>query len=295
MTRDDTDSKKVKAVTKISSPITDDDLHSFFDNELDPSRRQSVLYRLAASPADAARIEDWRLQNEALRAAFADILTEPVPASLSARLARDLVKDPIRTSGTVGSPTSKLASRQGIGPMTSIGLAFAAGVATTIAASFFSEHFTTRDLSLSQVETGEPIARRSAEPSVDRTLRAATPIEALPAGIRPDVTRTTELLVVPNLADAGLRLAGIRPGSNSPGFPLCVHYLTVAAVEVTLCVDNTHSRPSTTGSEQTDSSRSTIEWHQKGAKYSMASSSGANDLAALAERARTEIEMFASR
>jgi anti-sigma factor RsiW len=282
-------------VTGTLPPIDDADLHSFVDNELDPARKQSILSRLAASPADAARAEAWRRQNDALRAAFADILTEPAPPSLSPRFGNDRAESPSQTSGAVGSPASKSIFRRESVTMAGIGLAFAAGVAAAFAASLLSERFDVRTYFRFDREMRGLIARRADEPFVDRTLRAVAPIESLPAGPRPDFGQSADLLIVPNLSDAGLRLAGIRPGSSSPGLPLCLLYLTTGEVEVTLCVDTMQSQNAMTRRDERDLAQPTISWRQKGARYSLTSTLADKDLAALAERARTEIDKFALR
>lgn len=267
-------------------PIDESDLHSFVDNELDPSRKQSILSRLTASPADAARVETWRRQNDALRAAFADILAEPAPPLLSPR--SDL-------PGAAGSQASKGIFRREPVAMAGIGLAFAAGVAAAFAASLFIDRSDVRKLFRFDREMRGSIARGSDEPFVDRTLRSVAPIESLPAGPRPDFGQSADLLIVPNLSDAGLRLAGIRPGSGSPGLPLCLLYLTAGEVEVTLCVDTMQSQTAMTRRDERDLSQPTISWRQKGARYSLTSTLSDNELAAVAERARTEIDKFAAR
>jgi anti-sigma factor RsiW len=73
-------------------PVTEDELHAYHDGELPPERREDVARWLAAHPADAARLLAWRRDEDALRARFADVLDEPVPA----RLAVDRLRRPQR-------------------------------------------------------------------------------------------------------------------------------------------------------------------------------------------------------
>ncbi len=63
-------------------PVQEDELHAFVDNRLSPARHAEIERLLAQDPALRQRVEDWRRQNEALRAAFAFKTREPVPRSL---------------------------------------------------------------------------------------------------------------------------------------------------------------------------------------------------------------------
>src|SRR6202045_3929571 len=62
-------------------PVSEAEMHGFVDGDLDRGRREAVQAFLAASPGDAARVETWRRQNEAIRAAFAPVETGPLPWS----------------------------------------------------------------------------------------------------------------------------------------------------------------------------------------------------------------------
>jgi anti-sigma factor RsiW len=68
---------------KGQDPVTEADLHAFLDEEIGAERRAKVVEHLEHKPLDAALVETWRAQNEALRGAFARIAREPVPLSLS--------------------------------------------------------------------------------------------------------------------------------------------------------------------------------------------------------------------
>jgi anti-sigma factor RsiW len=63
-------------------PVQEDELHAYVDDRLDPTRRTEVEAYLRANPVLRRRIEGWRQQTEALRAALAFKLHEPVPSSL---------------------------------------------------------------------------------------------------------------------------------------------------------------------------------------------------------------------
>jgi hypothetical protein len=64
------------------APVSDDELHSFIDGEIDPERRNAVVSFLKASASDTDRVENWRRQVESIRAAFVQVELEPVPLSV---------------------------------------------------------------------------------------------------------------------------------------------------------------------------------------------------------------------
>ncbi len=64
-------------------PISEDDLHAYVDDLLDPARRSSVLRYLEQNHAAAERVAAYVAQRDQLRAAFAPIGLEPVPSALN--------------------------------------------------------------------------------------------------------------------------------------------------------------------------------------------------------------------
>ncbi|MBX6427089.1 MAG: anti-sigma factor [Variibacter sp.] len=60
--------------------VTEDELHALVDGELPEDRRQDVDAWLANHPEDAGRVAAWHRQNELIRARFAGVADEPVPA-----------------------------------------------------------------------------------------------------------------------------------------------------------------------------------------------------------------------
>jgi anti-sigma factor RsiW len=65
-----------------NSPVTEDELHAHVDGELAADRRAAVEAWLASHPDDAARIAGWRMQAEAIRAAYGPIAQQPIPDRL---------------------------------------------------------------------------------------------------------------------------------------------------------------------------------------------------------------------
>src|SRR6516162_6416183 len=62
--------------------VTEAELHAYTDGELDHGRQDAVRCHLAAFPADAARVENWRGQNETIRSAFPPADASQMPRSL---------------------------------------------------------------------------------------------------------------------------------------------------------------------------------------------------------------------
>jgi anti-sigma factor RsiW len=64
-------------------PITEDDLHAYVDDALEPDRRAKVGSYLADHPDVAKRVAGFADQRELIRAALAPIADEPLPAELN--------------------------------------------------------------------------------------------------------------------------------------------------------------------------------------------------------------------
>jgi anti-sigma factor RsiW len=64
-------------------PITEDDLHGYVDQLLEPERRAEVAAYLEAHPDVAKRVAGFSDQREHLRGALAPIADEPLPAELN--------------------------------------------------------------------------------------------------------------------------------------------------------------------------------------------------------------------
>ena len=62
--------------------VTDEELHAYVDGELPADRRAAVEAWLATHADDAGRVAAWRLQADAIRARYADVAEQPIPAKL---------------------------------------------------------------------------------------------------------------------------------------------------------------------------------------------------------------------
>jgi anti-sigma factor RsiW len=81
--------------------VGDEELHAYVDGRLDAARAAEVEAWLAANPEAAERTQVYRAQNRALHAMFDPVLDEPVPARLTATLARPRHALPLRVAAAV--------------------------------------------------------------------------------------------------------------------------------------------------------------------------------------------------
>jgi anti-sigma factor RsiW len=63
-------------------PVTENELHAFVDGALPEARRAEVEAYLATHPDEAARVDAYRRQSEALHLQYDAVLDEPVPERL---------------------------------------------------------------------------------------------------------------------------------------------------------------------------------------------------------------------
>ena len=64
-------------------PISETELNAYVDGEPFPERQALIEAWRAVDLGEAVRVRAWRRQNQALRAAFVRILSEPLPAGLA--------------------------------------------------------------------------------------------------------------------------------------------------------------------------------------------------------------------
>jgi len=85
-------------------PITEDDLHAYVDQALEPERRAEVASYLDDHPDVAARVAGFVAQREQLRGALASIADEPLPAELNlSRIIESRKRRPLRTWGAIAA------------------------------------------------------------------------------------------------------------------------------------------------------------------------------------------------
>jgi anti-sigma factor RsiW len=67
------------------APVTEDMLHAYVDEQLTPAEGAAVERYLSQHPEEAERVTAYRRQREQIKAAFDNVLHEPVPDHVSAR------------------------------------------------------------------------------------------------------------------------------------------------------------------------------------------------------------------
>lgn len=88
-----------------NQPISEDELHAYVDGDIAPGRRLDIALYLARHPVEAARVEVFRAQREAIRALFDDLVDQPVPwrlRSIVRRHARRRTQRRRRTGMVIG-------------------------------------------------------------------------------------------------------------------------------------------------------------------------------------------------
>jgi anti-sigma factor RsiW len=299
-------------------PITDGDLNAYVDGEISPERRDEVEVYLIAEPAQAARIETWRRQNEIIRAAFAKVASEPLPLSHTLALAHPpatrpqpaprraaaphAVEEPIRDVDHAGVSRSEQHSR--IAGVTVA--AFAAGALVTMVAAELSG-MTNGLLSEPSAAVATPVL--GAPPPLDAgKLVASRAIEAYHTYAQ-DIIRPVEIeasqqpfltnwlsrrvgftIEVPDLSGEGLKLLGGRltPGERGPAAFLLYEtnggdriglFIARAATDVTLRLRYIEERPA-----------SAVYWLDGGAAYALVGPAGRDRLMRIARRIVEELE-----
>lgn len=279
-------------------PVTEAELHGFVDGDLEPGRREAVRNFLANSPADAARVQAWRRQNETIRAAFAAVENEPIHLSWPA-------VPPTENSETGGCGASKL--DQAVASLQSwrrwaasfIALAFLAGALLATGGRYALDRLSRSD-DTSATVSGP--TSRSDEALVTRTISAllafAPPPNAKDAAARlapkGAAARRGEAtaLILPNLSARGLKLAGVRVMPSELGEMLCMFYAKSETVDAALCVERSDDSSDTVTRKSGKFPSAAVYWRQNGADYALAGSLTEAELQKLAEEIRAEVEAF---
>lgn len=169
-----------------NTPVTEDEIHAYVDGELPADRREAVATWLASHPEDAAQVDAWRAQADAIRARYAPIATQPIPERL--KLAR-LTRIGRRWSGIAAAAVAAAFLAGGI-----IGW-FARDAAATPPAE--SDIFTADALSAHRLYIGE--------------VRHPIEVGATESHLMPWLSRRIgTTLRAPDLASYGLKLLGGR-------------------------------------------------------------------------------------
>jgi anti-sigma factor RsiW len=261
---------------KGQDPVTEADLHAFLDEEIGPERRAKVVEHLEQKPLDAALVDTWRAQNEALRGAFARIAREPIPLALS-------LSQP-RTGRAPAVPinTRRLdllrAGRQRRVAIVSAA-AFLAGSIAAATGAIFVQHLP----SLFRPEPGlsSTVGRRVATRAAamyrtfanDRT-RPVEVAAAQKAELGRWLSERTGLSLIPDFSSDGLKLIGgrVTPGEfGAAGFLL---YEIVTGERIGILLERAPEDGSADPLRVTAGDRTTLYGRERGTYWAIVGSLG---------------------
>lgn len=271
-------------------PVREEDLHGLVDGELEPGQREALLRYLAEAPADAARIEDWRRQNETIRAAFARVTAETLPFGLALATPRHGLPCKLlpRREALIGKADAglEMGLDGGRRPLQTLWiiLAFVSGLAVALGASQLAGRFADSAMP----DQGLGVAASGDDRLIERTRSAfdtSTRRQSGDLGI-------LGTLIVPNLSGAGLDFSAARIFPGGEGASLCMIYAIKPSTEAVLCVEES-SGVDSTGFEISEMlGLRTISWRQSGARYALTTSLSEDVLRDIAARARAEVAAF---
>jgi hypothetical protein len=176
-----------------------------------------------------------------------------------------------------------------------IGLAFASGVLLTAGADYFINHVGTPDDG--PLASSDPVAGGANEAFATQAISAFRAFDrpAGAAGLSPkDQGPEPELAapILPNLPLDTLKLAGIRAMPGEQGQMLCMFYTRPAAGNLALCVEKTPGPSDAIARLSGNFPSAAISWRQKGANYALAGALPDQELRALADVIRAQVEAF---
>ncbi len=274
----------------IGPPVSEEELHGFVDGVLDHGRAKAVEAFLATSPADAARVQSWRRQNEMIRAAFAALETArpawPSPKTLPARESG---------AGEAGARSRSWRERWFL-PL--IGLAFASGGLLMAGVDYFAGRLTGLDSTPLPASTSGPAATTADAAFAARAMAAVKGFE-LPVGGAAGLAAEEEgreqdeaAPVLPNLPAEGLKLTAVRVVPGERGKMLCMFYTKKDAGDLVFCAEKTPGPSETLARFSGTFPMHMISWRQKGANYALAGEIPELEIRALADFVHADIEAF---
>ncbi len=292
-----------------SSPfVSEEVLHAFVDGETDAQTNAVILAYLSTSPADAARIETWRSQNELIRASFAKIEHEPIPLSLSLAPTRNLRPETqiqlVPAATASDSPAVDEASRPTktvnlTKLCAAIGIAFVCGM---IAA-------------LLTPQITRPMAEFFPTPALRNAADLKLPLQALEiaalrtndpatAKIKDDALPLWQQELIHELAASELSVIGLRTGSGPKDPDLCLFLANKTAQLLTLCRNAAAAKETGTSekenpgfqitslpsTEPVSHSLRAVDWREKTARFALAGQLSDAAMLDLSRRIHAEIE-----
>ncbi len=267
-----------------SPPVSEEDLHAFLDGETDAQTNAVILAHLARCPADAARVNIWRSQNELIRAHFNKIEQEPIPLSLSLIPARNLRAETLmrlvpETSGTQNGEEPTPAALKG-GDLAklcaAIGIAFAGGMIAALVTPNVTRplvQFFPNQPSASSARTADdlPLPAHTLQMARVREKTGFEPINRIknetPSsqdGLNPAP------LLFRDLAALDISIAGFQIGTT-PGEPaLCLFLTTKPGVPLTLCLAKTETSQASGFRTLEEPPLRSVDWPEKSGHFALA-------------------------
>ncbi len=280
----------------LGPPVSEAELHEFVDGDMDRGRREAIQAFLAASPGDAARVEAWRRQNEAIRAAFA-VETGPLPSSLPLAPGAEGVA---ATRPAAGGQTESRGSHSGRARWFArlIGLSFAGGALLAAGAAYLAGRVNAPEAAPPSSEGPTPAGMNDTFGA--RALSALRAFESPSAAVRLSPTREgpgqdTATPILPNLSGEGLKLAGVRAMPGEHGEMLCLVYARPDETNIALCVEKASDPGETVPRVSGNFPSAAINWRQRGANYALVGALLEARLRSLADEVHAQVEAFDGR
>jgi anti-sigma factor RsiW len=241
------------------------DLHALADDELDEAT--AARLRGVLTPADTARVTQWRRQNEIMRAAFLRVAQEPVPLPLSL-LPQPQPRPTLRAVPTPAVPP-RPSSRRRVGAIAGLGC----GMAAAIAAVFLLSSGLDRRTAVLPTATGADVGALTT-----RTVAMAGEAALAPGGGE---------LRLPNLAGVGLTLQASEAQATDAGLSACGLYKDRFGARFALCAMAT---PGAEDTAPTPAATRVVAWHDAGRAYSLAGPLSMSELASIATRVEAALK-----
>ena len=278
-------------------PVSEAELHGYVDGDMDRGRREAVQAFLATSPGDAARVETWRRQNEAIRAAFAPVETGPLPWSFPLAPGAEGV-GATRHAGGRQTETSGSHAWRARWFARLIGLSFAGGALLAASAAYLAGRVNPPEAAPPSSEGLTPAGMD--DTFVTRAMSALRAFEPPPAAVRlspnsDGLGQDTAAPILPTLQVEGLKLAGVRAMPGEQGQMSCLVYARPDEANIALCVEKAADPGETVPRVSGNFPSAAIHWRQKGANYALVGALPEAGLRSLADRVHAQVEAFDAR
>jgi anti-sigma factor RsiW len=251
-------------------PITEDDLHGFVDERLEPQRLAEVRAYLDEHPETATAIAGYAEQRSSLRAALAPIAEEPLPSQLNlARMIEPQRRPPRMPWWTAAAAAVALVLLGGAGGWSlkstserpTQGIASLALEAADSYAVYAPDHV-------------RPVEVRAA----DRAQLVSWVAQ-----------RLGRQVAVPDLSASGYRFMGGRLVATAHGPAVLYMYDDDHGTRLVMLARPMATAPNTTMSPLADGTINGFAWAQNGMGYSLVGPASAEVLHPLADEARSQI------